>query len=154
MESVTLEFSFLELEKFEEVLSKALIDLGKAKQKADQGESIYETFGMFETDVAFLSDIFQKRIEAIKLILESYKPNTVESLERTNMFRLEQAVEVFHVVSDYGDRLVYVFEGRHGGYYIYRQLEDLVSSFVKGEESEVIFYSEIELMHYLSYMNL
>ena len=140
-----------------EVLNELLVDNIKElknviKESVNGSESIteYNDFNS-EFDVEYYLDLMEGMGSKIKSFQSDLKRNQVRYVEQDEMFRVEQKVTVYQVSGNVTDQLVYVFESRHGSYFIYFTLESLVASFTRGKESELHFSCEKEVEYFLCY---
>ena len=151
---VALELGFAEVDVLHEILSDRIEEWKLALRKVNEGEaSLMDLIECDnEVDAEYQLEIYQKLRKRFSDVQASNGLNDVEFIDETQIYRPEQSVEMLRVRNNRGiDQLVYLFVSRHGVFFLYRSLEELMDFFVKDKESKLRFECRKEFDHFLNY---
>lgn len=154
---VTLELGFAEVDVLHEILSDRIEEWELALKKVNEGEaSLIDLMECdTEVDVEYQLELYQKLRRRFSEVQVSNGFNDVEFIEETHIYRPEQSVETLRVRNNNGvDQLVYLFVSRHGVFYLYPSLEELMDFFLKDKESKLRFECRKEFDHFLNYWRI
>ncbi len=151
--NILLKLELNEVELISDLLKQVIAEYKTAMAISEQGgTSLTDVFELeSEVEAHYMLECYQKMLSKVDLIQNENHRNYVDFIETTPIFRCEQLVETFRIHREGVERLVYVFQSRHGAYFFYPDLESLIGSFVNGEDSEIRFEYSAEMVHFLTY---
>jgi hypothetical protein len=152
--AVQLELKVEELELLSELLSERVEEWSRALNLVGEEDvSLLELIDCeSEIDAEYQLEVYRCLKRRLSELQQKHGRTTLEFIDETSIYRPEQIVELFRVRDKYGvDSVVYLYESRHGVFFLYDDLEGLVDSFVKGKDSELRFECRRELELYLRY---
>lgn len=149
-----LDLKLEELELLGELLDERVNEWRNALNAVGQGDGSLTEFidCDSEIDAEYQLEIYRQMKQRLGRLQQENGRNTLEFIDETTMYRPEQSVELFRVRDKYGiDRMVYLYESRHGVFFLYPDLEAFVDSFVHGKDSELRFECRKEVELFLWY---
>ncbi|MFD2160375.1 hypothetical protein ACFSW8_15840 [Rubritalea tangerina] len=152
--AVQLELQLEELELLNELLSERVEEWSRALNRVGEEDvSLLELIECeSELDAEYQLEIYRRLKSRLMELQHVHGRKSLEFIDSTAIYRPEQSVELFRIRDKYGlDSVVYLYESRHGVFFLYDNLEGFVDSFVKGKDSELRFECRKELELYLRY---
>jgi len=104
-----------------------------------------------EQDAGFHLEKYESLVKKINKINAEIPQNKVTYLDNYVVFRPSQTVDCVRVVGRCGDKVVFLYNSRHGRIYFYDQLEALIAFFIDNKDSDYVFDSTHEVEHFLKY---
>ena len=154
IQNTSISLSTNELESISDLLESAHCELRKGYSKYREGESLMEQTNYdSEDDVEYMLDLYSNMQKKVHLTQSSLQRNEVKFMDQDNALSSGEEVYIYHVRGAHIDKLVYLHFTRHGAYYFYPKIENLMKLFTEGTESKVNYGSEVEMVHFLTYWN-